>query len=158
MKTMQKFRDSYWVSSIKINAKDLGEQHSRPRVYFFMVKKDVAHSGIKTDEDFNKQLQATYGKIEKEYKGTRRNRTLQHSVCVCVCVQPFSRNELLFSDGDQLVKNYLAYRAGRGTHGDVHCIHAPLPGAPKWIAKTQKVMKELKVTWPSSMPLPLLLR
>ena len=74
MKHINRFSPEYLIGTLNINVTKLGDVHSRTRVYFFLLRRDVARVGSR--HAFQSLLEKTLQKIYAEYKGRSCSRKL----------------------------------------------------------------------------------
>lgn len=165
MSYIKRFASDYWIGTLNINVTKLGDIQSRTRVYFFLLRRDVAK--VTSHGRFQSLLNRTLQNIYAEYKGRTCSRKLvQHGLCVfsprsfdhalgflgiCILepgtpyIQTLPRNGILFEDDHPLV---LAdeTRRSKGRIGEFRDLNPsnPVPKKPKWIGKNMRMMKALK--------------
>ena len=109
MSYIKRFAPDYWIGTLNINVTKLGDIQSRTRVYFFLLRRDVAK--VTSHGRFQSLLNRTLQNIYAEYKGRTCSRKLvQHCLCV------FFLLDLLIMLWDSWVYAYMHPRTGDPLH------------------------------------------
>ena len=74
MTYINRFSPEYLIGTLNVNVTKLGDVHSRTRVYFFLLRRDVAR--VRSHHAFQSLLENTLQKIYTEYKGRSCSRKL----------------------------------------------------------------------------------